>query len=106
MPPAAILMPKEIKEERRINGGKGSTRLLPGKDAIELSFVVEEWNRSKPKLIVPPKGNQSDLWALSEVLPEGWPGRKVNKKGWRFTVVIPTAKDALKKDDWNTEARK
>ena len=75
--------------------------LRPEKDEIELSFVFEEVkNAKKPQK--PPQAGQSDLWALCEVLPEGWPGRKMNNLGWRFRVVIPTAKDALKKAAWNT----
>jgi formylglycine-generating enzyme required for sulfatase activity len=106
MPPLAILIPEKVTEERKLGDGKGSTVLLPAKKAIELNFAVEEWKKSKPQLMIPPKAGQSDLWALCKTLPEGWPGRKVNKKGWRFNVLLPMADDSLTKHQWNTEAAK
>jgi len=106
-PPQAILMfdPfKDAQAERKISPGtKCGILLRPEKDEIELSIVFEEVKSIK-KPQVPPRAAQSDLWALCEVLESGWPGRKVNNLGWRFRVTLPTAKDALKKVVWNTEA--
>ena len=106
MPPLAILIPEKIEEVRKLDGGKGSTVLAAEKKAIQVSFAVEQWNRSKPQLDKPPAADQSDLWALCKTLPNGWPGRKMNKKGMRFTVLLPVAEGALEKHKWNTEAAK
>ncbi|MHC4938345.1 MAG: formylglycine-generating enzyme family protein [Planctomycetota bacterium] len=106
MPPQAILIPESVKDERKIGEAKGKTELLPEKKQVRISFAVEEWIRGKPQLLIPPKADQSDLWALCKTLPEGWPGRKVNKKGWRFNVLLEMADDVLTKHKWNVEAEK
>lgn len=105
MPPLAILIPEECKQERRVGNYKGRTAVRPDKDQVELEFVVEEWDRQRPQKSVPPGPADSDLWALSLTLPNGWPNRVVEKTGWRFKVVVPTAEGVLKQHEWNTETK-
>ena len=100
IPPAAILMLGKggVKEQ---NGPSAAHMLLlPNEDKIELGFFVEKQMKQKTPM---PKRGQSTEWALAETLPNGWRGRKVNKKGWAFKVTIPTAEGALKKHAWNTK---
>jgi len=106
VPPVAILIPEDVERERRLGDAKGKTLLDPEKDRADLTFYVEEWDRARPQNAVPPQEDQSELWALSKTLEEGWPDRKVNKAGWRFRVVIPFVAGELKKHKWNTEPRK
>jgi len=102
-PPEAILMldPKQGVVVDRKAGTKKSLLLLDSaKDSIELTFPIELEIKQKNAM---PKARQSSEWALAETLAEGWYRRKVNPKGWRITVTIPTAKGALKKHAWNTK---
>jgi formylglycine-generating enzyme required for sulfatase activity len=107
MPPKAIFFIDKPKYLRKIEGAKGSTTVDAEKNIVELSFVIEE-QHAKQK--TPPKAGDSDLWALCEVLPEGWPDRVNPKKlallkGWRFNVAITTADGALKRHKWNVESK-
>ena len=75
--------------------------LEPNKDRMELTFAIEE--EMKKQKVPMPNAQKATEWALAETLPDGWRGRKVNKKGWAFKVTIPTAEGALKKHAWNTK---
>ncbi|MHC4955836.1 MAG: SUMF1/EgtB/PvdO family nonheme iron enzyme [Planctomycetota bacterium] len=104
MPPEAIfLLDKKtgVTKTRRVGEGKASLTLDPAGNKFELRFLVEEEkNPKKPQM--PPREQDSDLWALCQVLPNGWPGRKVNNLGWQFSVSVPTPEGALQNTKWNT----
>jgi len=107
MPPQAIFFMDKPEYLRKIGDAKGSTKIDAAKNIVSLSFVVEEQVK---KVSVPPKAQDSDLWALCEVLKEGWPKRTkpekmANLKGWRFNVDITTADGALTRHKWNAETQ-
>lgn len=107
MPPQAIFLSDKPESLRKIGNAKGSTTLDVAKNQVHISFVVEEKSDSQKAA---PKAVDSDLWAISEVLPEGWPGRvkpkkMANLKGWKFNLTIPTTDGALKRHKWNAEPK-
>ena len=94
VPPLAILPVQSLTVEP---GAAGPATLVASGDlnALVLTFDVEEGESD------PPGQAQSDLWALCETLPEGWPGRKPASHRWRVQVELPFTPGALYVWQWN-----
>ncbi len=94
-----ILMMDDKAVVRKVGPAAPATLAKHGKlkDALVLTFSVEEDNDpKKPQL--PPPGADSEHWALCESNhPQwsGWPGRKTGKAAWNFEVTLPFEKDTL-----------
>jgi formylglycine-generating enzyme required for sulfatase activity len=104
MPPVAILnIPHETKNVvRERSATKPSTMNLNLKNGtMDLEFWVEEQLDLKKREEPPDSGN-SNLWAWSEVHPQGWRRKKKQSAySWHLKVTIPFDKDALNKHKWN-----
>jgi RNA polymerase sigma-70 factor (ECF subfamily) len=83
--PPPVVFPRVESEQVHLGEGAPPARL--GKDAsnrLWLEFTVEA-----AKDAVPPPGTaHTELWALCEVHPNGWPGRRQLPEGIRFQVPL------------------
>jgi len=104
MPPDGIVAFADKRKDvtrRQAPAGRAVLRLDPAQDRIHLSFQVEEQPGDSRKRQAPPDEAHSDLWAISEVLPNGWYGRDPVKVCWEFDVTFKAVKGELGKHKWN-----
>lgn len=94
VPPSAILMVDAPKRARG-EAGRAALDLDFERDVAKLRFAVEEPSGergAKP----PPDERRSELWALCEVSPNGWPGRVPGAYAWHWSVELGADLDALR----------
>jgi hypothetical protein len=107
MPPDAIIEienpRKAIDRERKPENVGSKLTVDPEKNRISLRFTVEEQPVDERKRQEPQREANSDLWALAEVLPNGWVGREPSDYSWIFDLSLPVAEGALARHKWNED---
>jgi len=106
MPPEAIILlanPRKDFDDRLLTT-KAPLRTLqislqPEDDTFTLegSLEVDPKIHNSPQ---PPDQQDSQLWALCDTLPQGWPGRPEAKHCWDIKVTFRTPEGALKAVNW------
>lgn len=107
MPPDAIIAienpRKALRRERKPENRATVVTADAEKNLVHLRFTVEEQPSDIKKRQEPQREAQSDLWALDEVLPNGWVGRKPSDYSWIFDLSLPVAEGALARHKWNED---
>jgi len=109
MPPEAILMLENSRKDfvrETIRNPKNLAsvpvsrmELDRANNRVILQAAIEmQKDPKKPDL--PPGVALSPRWAICEVLPSGWPGRKPGKELWKAKIVLPIKEGELDKHDW------
>jgi hypothetical protein len=91
VPPAAILLADAPKRARG-EAGAAALELDVARGVVALRFAVEEPGGDHP----PPDETRSELWALCEVTPNGWPGRVPGDHAWQWALEFEADLDALR----------
>jgi hypothetical protein len=108
MPPDAIIVvdkPRKNITRKREPAQPPQLRFDFEKDRASFVFQIEEQTGSGKKRQEPPQEENSELWAISEVLPNGWYGRKPGKYTWKFNLELQFEKGGLAKHKWNQTGR-